>query len=227
MWTKFATRPQSGSQAVFNDNQTVIPGVDYLLNKGNAWYVGGRIEGVPIFHYDFRGLRLTPAELRANFHVGLATLVAFQTRNPMHRAHQELTFRAAKQVEANLLIIFVGYQAGRLITSRVCADPIVDSNIPLHRKLSMFRAPCVWAGRARPSGRARPQEHGCTHLMSAVTTLVREKTQRQTLLPVRTKRRKYLRSTKRTSYDMFFNMMCTWKTRSICPEDEVRNGAEC
>ena len=35
---------------------------------------------------------------------GMASIVAFQTRNPMHRAHQELTFRAAKQVEANLLI---------------------------------------------------------------------------------------------------------------------------
>ena len=56
-------------------------------------------------HYDFRSLRLTPAELRAEFaRLGWRRVVAFQTRNPMHRAHQELTFRAAKQVEANLLI---------------------------------------------------------------------------------------------------------------------------
>jgi sulfate adenylyltransferase len=56
-------------------------------------------------HYDFRFLRLTPAELRAEFaRLGWRRVVAFQTPNPMHRAHQELTFRAAKQVEANLLI---------------------------------------------------------------------------------------------------------------------------
>src|SRR5207248_4891370 len=56
-------------------------------------------------HYDFRAFRLTPAELRAEFaRLGWRRIVAFQTRNPMHRAHQELTFRAAKQVEANLLI---------------------------------------------------------------------------------------------------------------------------
>ena len=56
-------------------------------------------------HYDFQTLRLTPAELRAEFaRLGWRRVVAFQTRNPMHRAHVELTFRAAKKVEANLLI---------------------------------------------------------------------------------------------------------------------------
>jgi sulfate adenylyltransferase len=68
--------------------------------------VGGRVYGcqAPV-HYDFKHLRDTPAELRARFEkLGWRKVVAFQTRNPMHRAHQELTFRAARQVEANLLI---------------------------------------------------------------------------------------------------------------------------
>jgi len=56
-------------------------------------------------HYDFRALRETPTEMRARFKkLGWRKVVAFQTRNPMHRAHQELTFRAAKGNEANLLI---------------------------------------------------------------------------------------------------------------------------
>ena len=56
-------------------------------------------------HYDFRSLRLAPAELRAEFvRLGWWRVVAFQTRNPMHRAHQELTLRAAKEVDANLLV---------------------------------------------------------------------------------------------------------------------------
>ena len=56
-------------------------------------------------HYDYRQHRHTPLELREKFkRLVWNKVVAFQTRNPMHRAHQELTFRAAKNVEANLLI---------------------------------------------------------------------------------------------------------------------------
>jgi sulfate adenylyltransferase len=94
------------AKAVFNTASTDHPGVAYLLQQTKPWYIGGRIEGVRLpLHYDFRTLRLTPAELRAEFtRLGWKRVVAFQTRNPMHRAHQELTLRAAKQVEANLLI---------------------------------------------------------------------------------------------------------------------------
>ena len=56
-------------------------------------------------HYDFKARRDTPNELRAFFRkMGWRKIVAFQTRNPLHRAHQELTFRAAREAEANLLI---------------------------------------------------------------------------------------------------------------------------
>ena len=94
------------AQAVFGTTSTVHPGVDYLLNKGHGWYVGGRVEGLQLpTHYDFRTLRLTPSDLRAEFvRLGWRQIVGFQTRNPMHRAHVELTFRAASQVEASLLI---------------------------------------------------------------------------------------------------------------------------
>jgi sulfate adenylyltransferase len=94
------------AEAVFASTSAAHPGVDYAINKSNPWYVGGKLEGTQIpSHYDFRNLRLTPAEVRAEFaRVGWRKVVAFQTRNPMHRAHVELAFRAAKQVEANLLI---------------------------------------------------------------------------------------------------------------------------
>ena len=81
-------------------------GVDHLLHQANPVYVGGRLEGIQLpVHYDFRALRKTPQQLRTEFaRLGWSKVVAFQTRNPMHRAHQELTLRAVKEQGANLLI---------------------------------------------------------------------------------------------------------------------------
>ncbi len=94
------------AESVYGTVSLNHPGVAHILQKAHPWYVGGRLEGIENpHHYDFRSLRLTPAELRAEFNrLGWRKIVAFQTRNPMHRAHQELTLRAAKQVGANLLI---------------------------------------------------------------------------------------------------------------------------
>jgi sulfate adenylyltransferase len=56
-------------------------------------------------HYDFQELRLTPAQTRARLEsFGRPNVVAFQTRNPLHRAHEELTKRAAKKVNGPLLL---------------------------------------------------------------------------------------------------------------------------
>lgn len=94
------------AQMVFGSTDCAHPGIDYLINRTEPVYVGGKLTGVEApNHYDYRYLRDTPAELRARFEkLGWTKIVAFQTRNPMHRAHQELTFRAAKLAEANLLI---------------------------------------------------------------------------------------------------------------------------
>lgn len=94
------------AQAVFGSTDPVHPSVDHLLNRAQPFYVSGELEGLQVpVHYDYRDLRHSPAELRANFHKrGWRQIVAFQTRNPLHRAHLELTLRAAKQVNASLLI---------------------------------------------------------------------------------------------------------------------------
>jgi sulfate adenylyltransferase len=94
------------AQAVFGTTDLAHPGVFYLMNTAGPVYVGGRVHGIEApTHYDFKGLRDSPAELRARFaKLGWRKVVAFQTRNPLHRAHQELTFRAAREAEANLLI---------------------------------------------------------------------------------------------------------------------------
>ena len=94
------------AEKVFGANDLAHPAVNYLHNVAGKVYLGGPVTGIqqPV-HYDFKSRRDTPNELRAFFRkVGWSKVVAFQTRNPLHRAHQELTFRAAREAQANLLI---------------------------------------------------------------------------------------------------------------------------
>jgi sulfate adenylyltransferase len=160
------------AKSVFNTTSTVHPGVDYLLNKGNPWYAGGRIEGLQMpSHYDFRAFRLTPAELRAEFsRLGWRRVVGFQTRNPMHRAHQELTFRAAKQVEANLLLhpsvgmtkpgdvdYFTRVRCYQLLLAKYPPGTVKLSLLPLAMRMGGPRE-AIWHGIIR-------KNHGCTHFI--------------------------------------------------------------
>jgi sulfate adenylyltransferase len=160
------------AQSVFGTTSAVHPGVDYLLNKGNPWYVGGRVEGMQMpSHYDFRTLRLTPAELRAEFaRLGWRRVVAFQTRNPMHRAHVELTFRAAKQVEANLLLhpsvgmtkpgdvdYFTRVRCYQLLLSKFPVGSVRLSMLPLAMRMGGPRE-AIWHALIR-------KNHGVTHFI--------------------------------------------------------------
>ena len=97
---------QAEARAVLGTTNSEHPGVAQVVEQSNPFYLGGTIIGLePVTHYDYKLLRHTPGELRAEFSkLGWTKVVAFQTRNPMHRAHQELTLRAAKEIEANLLI---------------------------------------------------------------------------------------------------------------------------
>jgi sulfate adenylyltransferase len=103
---KWVPNKAKEAEHVFGADDLAHPAVNYLHNVAGPVYLGGPITGIqqPV-HYDFRARRDTPNELRAFFRkMGWRRIVAFQTRNPLHRAHQELTFRAAKEAEANLLI---------------------------------------------------------------------------------------------------------------------------
>ncbi|UCH62830.1 MAG: sulfate adenylyltransferase [Fidelibacterota bacterium] len=94
------------SEQVFGTTDHVHPGAFYLLDESRPIYVGGTIEGISLpKHYDYQLLRHTPQRLRKMFvKQGWERVVAFQTRNPLHRAHVELTLRAAAETGANILI---------------------------------------------------------------------------------------------------------------------------
>ena len=94
------------AQQVFGTLDRAHPGVAELLERTRPVYLGGRVRGIQApAHYDFTELRDSPRTLRAWFEAnGWQRVVAFQTRNPMHRAHRELTLRAAQKAGAKLLI---------------------------------------------------------------------------------------------------------------------------
>ncbi len=102
-WVPDKTRE---AEKVFGADDLAHPAVNYLHHQAGPVYLGGPITGIqPPVHYDFKARRDTPNELRTRFRkLGWRRVVAFQTRNPLHRAHQELTFRAARESQANLLI---------------------------------------------------------------------------------------------------------------------------
>ncbi|KAJ7595032.1 hypothetical protein C8J56DRAFT_928242 [Mycena floridula] len=101
-------RPDHVKEAikVFGADDPAHPSVSYLHNKVQDFYIGGKVQAIQApTHFDYVALRFTPAELRSHFKkLSWRKVVAFQTRNPMHRAHRELTVRAARQRQANVLI---------------------------------------------------------------------------------------------------------------------------
>ncbi len=92
--------------SIYGTEDRVHPGVKYLHEVSGPVYVGGKLMwGTLPVHYDFQHLRIPPTKQRSIFtQLNWHKIVAFQTRNPMHRAHQELTHRAANDHGANLLI---------------------------------------------------------------------------------------------------------------------------
>ncbi len=168
-WTPDKARE---AEMVFGADDDAHPAVNYLHNTAGKVYLGGPITGIqqPV-HYDFRARRDTPNELRAYFRkVGWRRVVAFQTRNPLHRAHQELTFRAAREAQANLLIHpVVGMtKPGDVdhFTRVRCYEAVLDKYPAATTHMSLLNLAmrmagpreAVWHGLIR-------KNHGCSHFI--------------------------------------------------------------
>ncbi|MCK0119268.1 bifunctional sulfate adenylyltransferase/adenylylsulfate kinase [Loktanella sp. F6476L] len=168
-WTPNKARE---AEKVFGADDSAHPAVNYLHNQAGNIYLGGPVTGIqqPV-HYDFRARRDTPNELRAYFRkMGWRKVVAFQTRNPLHRAHQELTFRAAKEAQANLLIHpIVGLtKPGDIdhFTRVRCYEAVLDQYPASTTAMSLLNLAmrmagpreAVWHGLIR-------KNHGCTHFI--------------------------------------------------------------
>jgi sulfate adenylyltransferase len=158
--------------AVYGTDDARHPGVAYLLEGAGQVYVAGRLEGLALpQHHDFQALRHTPSTLRAEFQrLGWRQVIAFQSRNPMHRAHHELTVRAAAEVGAQLLIHpAVGLTAPgdldhyervrcyQAILPRYPPHTVMLSLLPLAMRMAGPRE-ALWHAIVR-------KNHGCTHLI--------------------------------------------------------------
>ena len=102
----WAPNKKEEANLVFKSNDLNHPGVDYLFNHTNNNYISGEL--VPIQenkYFDFTHLRKSPQEVRDFFRLNnWKDVIAFQTRNPMHRAHYELTKLAMDEHNSKLLI---------------------------------------------------------------------------------------------------------------------------
>ena len=168
----YTPNKEKEAELVFGTNDIAHPSVNYLHNKAGDVYLGGKIIGIqPVVHYDFRAIRDTPNELRSFFHkVGWDRIVAFQTRNPLHRAHQELTFKAAKEAQANLLIhpvVGMGKPGDIDHFTRVrCYEAVINQYPATTTSMSLLNLAMRMAGprEAIWHGLIR-KNHGCTHLI--------------------------------------------------------------
>ena len=167
-------RPDREAEAlmVYGTTSRDHPGVAYLLESTNPVYVGGTLEGLQLpTHFDFPDLRMTPSQVRQAFaDRGWSRVVAFQTRNPMHRVHLELTVRAAEAAGAKLLINpVVGItkpgdvdhltrvRSYRALMHRYPPDTAMLALLPLAMRMAGPRE-AVWHALIR-------RNYGCTHMI--------------------------------------------------------------
>jgi len=94
------------AKLVYGTNDQYHPAVNYMLNTGNKVYIGGKIKKIAMpNHYDYRQYRLAPSDVKMKFkEKSWKKVVAFQTRNPLHRAHIEMTMKSMKELDAKLFL---------------------------------------------------------------------------------------------------------------------------
>jgi sulfate adenylyltransferase len=167
----FKREREREAQAVFGTEDLAHPGVKALKDAGDLCAAGElRVLRMPE-HEDFRQYRLTPAETRAEFtRRGWRTVVGFQTRNPIHRAHEYLQKCAMEIVDGLLVHPLVGATKGDDVPADVrmrCYEVLIEGYYPKDRAMvTVFPAAMRYAGPKEAIWHAIARKnYGCTHFI--------------------------------------------------------------
>ena len=168
---KFGFDKEHESQQVLRTTDEKHPGVQYLKSIGDV-YLGGRISLInrPA-HAEFLNYRLDPRETRALFkQKGWKRIVAFQTRNPIHRAHEYIQKCALEVTDALLVHPLMGDTKQDDIPGQVrmaCYEALLGKYYPDTRSmLSIFPAAMRYAGPREAIFHALARKnYGCTHFI--------------------------------------------------------------
>ena len=142
---------ENEAQLTYGTTDDAHPGVAYLRSQG-PHYVGGEVTVLEnVFAHEFSEYRLTPMQLREQIAGrGWKTVVAFQTRNPIHRAHEYLTKCALESLDGLVIHPLVGGTKGDDIpaeTRMKCYEVLMENYYPHDRViLSVFPAAMRYAG---------------------------------------------------------------------------------
>ena len=162
---------QKEASGVFGTEDLEHPGVQALHDAGD-FCLAGTVRALALpEHDDFLPYRLTPAQTRAAFaERGWRTVVGFQTRNPIHRAHEYLQKCALEIVDGLLVHPLVGATKGDDVPADVrmrCYEALFESYYPKDRAMvSVFPAAMRYAGPREAIWHAICRKnYGCTHFI--------------------------------------------------------------